>query len=172
MSQHERALPHPQPSPSRRVLVLSRAPVGTMMSSPGIRALNMARVLARALPETQVTLGVPDGSDVVADAPFTVRHYARRQIPALLRDCDVVIAQGLPPTALPVLAGRRYVFDFFTNFLIEGLEYRREHVTRDVRHAWLEAQRSYLNLQLTMADFVLCANERQRDAWLGMMSSL
>src|SRR5262245_56995096 len=75
-----------QPSPPRRILVLSRAPVGTMMSSPGIRALNMARVLATALPEARVTLGVPEGSDVVADAPFAVLHYARRQIPALLRD--------------------------------------------------------------------------------------
>ena len=67
-------IPHPSSFPAaRRILVLSRAPVGTMMSSPGIRALNIARVLARALPEMRITLGVPDGSDVVPDAPFAVR---------------------------------------------------------------------------------------------------
>jgi hypothetical protein len=41
-----------------------------------------------------------------------------------------------------------------------------------MREAWLETQRVYLNLQLTLADFVICSNQRQRDAWLGMMSCL
>jgi hypothetical protein len=27
-------------------------------------------------------------------------------------------------------------------------------------------------MQLTMADFILCANDRQRDSYIGMMESL
>lgn len=156
----------------RRILVLSKAPVGAMMSSPGIRALNIARVLARTLPETEVVLAVPGGSDLIPDAPFRVQGYTGRSLPRLALGFDIVISQGFPPTMLPAFFGRRFVMDFFTNFLIEGLEYRKEHVTPAVRRAWLNTQRAYLNLQLTLSDFVICANDRQRDAWLGMMSSL
>ena len=158
--------------PPRRILVLSRAGVGEMMSSPGIRALNIARVLARALPAAEVTLAAPAITGLAPDAPFSMRVYTNRSLPLLLFRYDVVISQGFPPTALPACFGRRFVLDFFTNFLIEGLEYRKEHVTPGVRRAWLDTQRAYLNLQLTLADFVICANERQRDAWLGMMSCL
>jgi glycosyltransferase involved in cell wall biosynthesis len=157
---------------TKRILVLSKAGVGTMMSSPGIRALNIARVLGRALPEAEVVLAVPGSTDLVPDAPFEVKTYTARTLPRLVLGFDIVISQGFPPTTLPAFFGRRFVMDFFTNFLIEGLEYRKEHVTPAVRQAWLDTQRAYLNLQLTMADFVICANERQRDAWLGMMSCL
>jgi glycosyltransferase involved in cell wall biosynthesis len=156
----------------KRILVLSKAGVGTMMSSPGIRALNIARVLGRALPEADVVLAVPGTSDLVPDAPFRVQTYTTRSLPRLILGFDTVISQGFPPTTVPAFFGRRFVMDFFTNFLIEGLEYRKEHVTPAVRQAWLNTQRVYLNMQLTMADFVICANERQRDAWLGLMSSL
>ena len=155
-----------------RILVLCKAPVGSMMSSPGIRALNIARVLGRELPEAEVVLGVPGSSDLLPDAPFRVETYTGGTLPRLVMGFDIVIAPGFPPTTLPAFFGRRFVMDFFTNWLIEGLEYRKEHVTAEVRRAWLDTQRVYLNLQLTMADFVICANERQRDAWLGMMSSL
>jgi len=155
-----------------RILVLAKAGAGSMMSSPGIRALNVARVLARALPESDVVLAVPGSTDLVPDAPFHVATYTARSLPRLVLGFDVVISQGFPPTTLPAFFGRRFVLDFFTNFLIEGLEYRREHVTPALRQAWLDSQRTYLNLQLTLADFVICANERQRDAWLGMMSCL
>lgn len=156
----------------RRVLVLSKASAGSMMSSPGIRALNIARVLARALPEQEVVLAVPGRTDLVPDAPFRVQTYTNRTLPRLVMGFDTVISQGFPPHTLPAFFGRRFVMDFFTNFLIEGLEYRKEHVTRRVRRAWLDTQRVYLNMQLTLADFVICANGRQRDAWLGLMSSL
>jgi glycosyltransferase involved in cell wall biosynthesis len=155
-----------------RILIICKGNVGSMMSSPGIRALNMARVLSRALPDARVTLATPGVSDLVPDAPFRVVTYRAQTLPRLVLDADIVISQGFAPTLLPAFFGRIFVMDFFTNFLIEGLEYRKDQVSPAVRQAWLETQRVYLNLQLTFADFVICANERQRDAWLGMMSGL
>lgn len=141
------------------------------MSSPGIRAYNMARVIAEALPDARVTLGVAGPCDI-SDCRFAIRTYSGDGIRALIHDSDTIISQGFPPRALLSFPGRRVVIDFFTNFMIEGLEYRTGRVSDAVREAWLETQRRYLNLQLTLADFVVCANQRQRDAWLGMMSSL
>ncbi|MGH2583822.1 MAG: glycosyltransferase family 4 protein, partial [Dehalococcoidia bacterium] len=142
------------------------------MSSPGIRSVNMARVLSRALPEARVTVAAPGASDLVPDAPFRVVSYTRRSLPRLAMGADIVICQGFAPTLLPAFFRRIFVMDFFSNFMIEGLEYRREHISVEMREAWLETQRVYLNLQLSLADFVICSNERQRDAWLGMMSCL
>jgi glycosyltransferase involved in cell wall biosynthesis len=155
-----------------RILIICKGNVGAMMSSPGIRALNIARVLSRALPDARVTLATPGAGDLVPDAPFRVVTYRPRTLPRLVLRADIVISQGFAPTLLPAFFGRTFVMDFFTNFLIEGLEYRIDQVSPAVRQAWLETQRVYLNLQLTLADFVICANERQRDAWLGMMSGL
>ncbi|MGE3599020.1 MAG: glycosyltransferase, partial [Dehalococcoidia bacterium] len=157
---------------ARRILIICKGPVGTSMSSPGIRSVNMARVLSRALPEARVLLAAPSASDLVPDAPFRVVSYTRRSLPRLAMGADIVICQGFAPTLLPAFYGRIFVMDFFSNFMIEGLEYRREHISGDMREAWLETQRVYLNLQLSLADFVICSNERQRDAWLGMMSCL
>ena len=158
--------------PPRRILIICKGAVGTSMSSPGIRAVNMARVLSRALPEARVTLAAPGGSDLTPDAPFRVVGYTRRTLPRLAFEADIVICQGFAPTLVPAFFRRTFVMDFFSNFAIEGLEYRREHISEDMREAWLETQRVYLNMQLTLADFVICSNERQRDAWLGMMSCL
>src|SRR5262249_36784613 len=106
------------------------------------------------------------------DAPFRVVAYTRRTLPRLAMSADIVICQGFAPTLIPAFFRRTFVMDFFSNFMIEGLEYRREYISEDMREAWLETQRVYLNLQLTLADFVICSNQRQKDAWLGMMSCL
>ena len=157
---------------AKRILIICKAPVGSKMSSPGIRALNMARVLARALPEAAVTLGVPSATDLVPDARFRVVVYSRWTLPALVQKADVVIGPGFAPYLIPSFFGRRFVMDYFTNFMVEGLEHRLDQVSARTRQAWLETQRVYVNLQLTLADFVICTNERQRDAWLGSMSCL
>lgn len=155
-----------------RILVVCKGGVGSKMSSPGIRSLNIARVLARGVPNARVLLAVPGSSDLVPDAPFRVVSYSTRTLPRLARGADIVICSGYPPTLIPAFFGRRFVMDFFANFAIEGLEYRIDQVSPLAREQWLDTQRVYLNLQLTLADFVICANQRQRDAWLGMMSIL
>ncbi|MGI8554054.1 MAG: glycosyltransferase family 4 protein [Dehalococcoidia bacterium] len=156
----------------KRILILCKSAVGTAMSSPGIRATNMARVLAHALPESTLTLGVDGPCDLPPQPRYAVRPLSGDQVRALIRQNDVVISQGFPSRALASSFGRTLILDFFTNFMIEGLEYRAQRIAAAQRESWLESQRRYLNLQLTLADYVICANERQRDTWLGMMSSL
>jgi len=156
---------------TRRILILCKSAVGRTMSSPGIRASNIARVLAEALPGSSVTLAAAGSCESDERLPYTLRSYAGG-MRSLIRASDVVISQGFPPRALDSFLDRTIIMDFFTNFMVEGLEYRAGRIAPAQREAWLDSQRRYLNLQLTLADFIICANERQRDAWLGMMSSL
>ena len=157
---------------ARRILILCKGAVGSTMSAPGIRAWNMARVLSQAVPSARITLAAPDITGAARDLPFRVVRSRAAMLPRLALEADVIIAQAFPPTLIPAFFGRHFVLDFFTYATVEGLGMRADRVPRATRRAWLTGQRAYLNLQFTLADFVLCANERQWDAWLGMMSSL
>lgn len=158
--------------PARSILVLSRNPVGERMSAPGIRALNVARVLAQHAPAARVTLAVPNTEGQPRPEGFTVRHYDRRSLPGLLAAHEVVVAQYVPAYALPFVFGKRVVLDFFANFVAEYLELSAERPDDPARAAWMDTNRRYLNLQLSQADLVLAANERQRDLWLGALAAI
>lgn len=155
-----------------RVLVISRTLAGERMSAPGIRALNVARTLAASLPQVSVTFAVPNAEGRPEPEGFAVETYGRRNLPGLIRRHDVIVAQYVPSYAMPFIFGKRVVLDFFANYIAEWLELGVESLTQAGRAALLDTSRRYLNLQLSQADLVLAANERQRDLWLGLLSAL
>ncbi|MER3419539.1 MAG: glycosyl transferase, partial [Chloroflexota bacterium] len=142
------------------------------MSAPGIRAYHMAQVLGRHLPEAEVALGVPAYSDVQPEPGFRVVRYTRRSLLKLFYQHDVIISLGFPPASLPAFLNRVFVLDFFSNFAMEWMEVGKTQRNYRKRWAWYETARQYIKYQLTVADFIICNNERQRDAWLGMLQSL
>jgi glycosyltransferase involved in cell wall biosynthesis len=142
------------------------------MSAPGIRAYHMAQVLGRHLPEAEVTLGVPAYSDVQPEPGFRVVRYGRWSLLKLFYQYDVIISLSFPPASLPAFPGRVFVLDFFSNFAMEWMEVGKTQRNYRKRWVWYETARQYINYQLTAADFIICNNERQRDAWLGMLQSL
>src|SRR5262249_10266806 len=79
---------------------------------------------------------------------------------------------GFPPMSIPAFFSRVFVLDFFSNFAMEWMEVGKTQRNYRKRWTWYETARQYINFQLTAADFVICNNERQRDAWLGMLQSL
>jgi glycosyltransferase involved in cell wall biosynthesis len=156
----------------KRILIIARSVVGSRMSAPGIRAYHMAQVLAAEVPDAQVTLAAPEGSDIAAQNGFAVALYSRRSLPRLVREHEILISLGFPPTIIPWMFERTLVVDLFSNFAMEWMEVAKSQRRRWRRFTWYEAQRRYLNLQITLADFIICNNERQRDAWIGNLSSL
>ncbi|MGI8554055.1 MAG: glycosyltransferase family 4 protein [Dehalococcoidia bacterium] len=159
-----------------RILVVSRSVVGSRMSAPGIRAFHMAQILAEQVEGATVTLAIPEGSDLTAAEAatfgYSVYRYDRRSWARLIRNHDLLISLGFPPMAIPFSQRRLLIVDLFSNFAMEWMEAGKSQRNRRRRFAWYEAQRRYLNLQLTLADFVICNNERQRETWLGFLSSL
>jgi glycosyltransferase involved in cell wall biosynthesis len=155
-----------------RILVISRSNVGSRMSAPGIRALHTARTLARVLPEAEVTFAIPNTEDQPRPDGYRLETYTRRTLPGLILKNDVIVSQYVPAYAMPFVTGKRLVLDFFANFIAEWLElWTARKLERD-RAALLDTDRRYLNLQLSQADLVLAANERQRDLWLGTMAAI
>jgi glycosyltransferase involved in cell wall biosynthesis len=155
-----------------RILVLSRSIVGSRMSAPGIRAYHMAQVLGRQVENADVTLGVPAYSDVEPEPGFRVEKYTRLSSILMFYRYDVIISLGFPPMSLPAFFSRVFVLDFFSNFAMEWMEVGKTQRNYRKRWTWYETARQYINYQLTAADFIICNNERQRDAWLGMLQGL
>jgi glycosyltransferase involved in cell wall biosynthesis len=150
------------------------------MAGPAIRAVELARALARqhdvtlAAPRTTASKGgseaafppVPDGV-----TPLNAGFSDYERLIQAARQHDVVLAQELPPTLLGRLAElpARLVLDLYNPIVIEVLEAvaaRTERAQRRIQG--LIASRALA--QCAVADLVLCASERQRDLWLGGMA--
>ena len=156
------------------ILILTRSLVGSRMASPGIRAYHMARVLSQSLPEAEVTLAVPAASDLPADdLAFNIETYdsSAGSIIRLVRRADIVITGNAPPYLFPFRRSKRLVLDLYSPYVPEWLAISRIIKRMGFRKAWMETHRRYLGMQLAAADYVLCANERQRDLYVGMLAS-
>lgn len=152
------------------VLVLSAEPVGERMAGPAIRAAELARALAA---DHDVTLAAPARSRAPSERVRLV-EAGFEQLDVLLEAVgrhEVVVAQEVPPTLLGRLARLpvRVVLDLYNPVVVEVLEAVAARPERQQRRIQsLIASRS--SAQLAVADFVICASERQRDLWLGGMA--
>ncbi|MHB0876186.1 MAG: glycosyltransferase family 4 protein [Anaerolineae bacterium] len=154
------------PSPTERrsrVLVISHDVVGAATAGPGMRYDNLARVLA---PEFDVTLAAPEGGRVEA-APYTTALYTPATpgtLDALVAQADVIVVAASWFAAVPALVGcsAAVVIDGYDPALAEAL------FTPGVD---LPRLSSSLTGAYLRGDFFLCASERQRDWWLGLLEA-
>ena len=86
-----------------------------------------------------------------------------------MRESDIVIGSHFPVYLFPLLYTKRTVLDLFTPYLTEWMQLVKWWLRQDVM---FEPQSRDLMLQLMLADFILCANLRQRDLYFGMLSSM
>ncbi|HEY76454.1 MAG TPA: glycosyltransferase family 4 protein [Thermoflexia bacterium] len=155
-----------------RVLLICNDIVGKNMAGPGIRYWELTRALGQHF---DVTLAVPPF--IAPQTPPSGEDWLRicptvRELRALVEDCDVVVTLGVVLFLYPFVAesGKPLVVDLYDPFLLEDLQ-RKAHMD------WLDRLISYENylealwLQLRAGDFFICAGEKQRDYWLGMLSA-
>ena len=154
--------------------------LGHNMAGPGIRDWELAHVLAQHL---RVQLIFPPM--VKLDPALTPRQQNGIALPITLHkctdaaqlrtfaaQCDVLMTRGTILTAYPFLTqlGKPLVVDIYIPFLLENLE--RESHADDLRQiSSLEGDVGALRLQLQAGDFFICADEKQRDYWLGMLAA-
>ncbi len=158
-----------------KLLIVSRAAVGPQMASPGVRAYQVAGALGRLIPEAEITLAIPsDRGEVRLPAPnVRVQVWgSNAEALALARDHDISIARNFPPQFVRLLGERRFALDAFTPLYVEWMELSKRDIEPFWRRTWMSGNRWYLNFQLTLADFLFCADDRQRDMWIGMLMAL
>ncbi|MBP7964840.1 MAG: hypothetical protein KBG20_21885, partial [Caldilineaceae bacterium] len=158
------------------VLLVANDIIGPHMAGPGIRFWEFARVLSREMP---VILAVPPfvkmtGPPPQPDFAATVHLCAdSTDLRRLAASARTIVTLGSVLTIYPFLAEQPapLVIDAYDPFLLAGLV-QRSHLPLAEQFAPHEGYRRSLNLQLRAADFILCADEKQRDYWLGALSAL
>jgi glycosyltransferase involved in cell wall biosynthesis len=158
----------------KKLLVVSNDEVGTQMAGPGIRYYHFARELSQRY---EVTLVVP----TLPNEPlgeFTVlqaSHWRGRRFRSLARTHDVVIAQTLRSWTMSDLARAdvRMIYDLYDPFLIGNLDFHAgEDISRRYARAAFRAPTLLQEIALVTGNAFVCASERQRDFWLGMLGAL
>jgi glycosyltransferase involved in cell wall biosynthesis len=156
------------------VLVISNDTVDARMAGPGIRAWEMAKMLATAPGLGTVTLAAPN-DDPLCGPGFRTAAYGSttgRGLRELAEAHDVLVVQGFVLHLFPFLArmGKVLVVDLYDPFTLENLHVF-SHDPMDERTTVHQSHLGVLNAQLQVGDFFLCASEKQRDYWIGMLAA-
>lgn len=154
-------------------LLISHDVVGASMAGPGIRYYHLARVLSQ---HVETTLAVPDGvADTLAGVDFEVVRYRDGDWNTLrphVEDAQTCIFPGDIAASFPELAESDacLVIDGYDPLLAEWLAIPAALDEQGHLAAWQDRM-VRLNRQYAIGDFFLCASERQRDWWLGLLEA-
>lgn len=153
-----------------KVLILTHEVVAEQMAGPGIRCFEMANILAA---ENDVILAVPN-EDPKEHPLFEVKTYKwGKDIRDLAEAADVIICQGLILAASPFLTqlGKVVVVDIYDPFMLSLLE---QHKDLDLERRYKECSLSLqaMRFQLEHGDYFICASEKQKDFWVGVLTAL
>jgi glycosyltransferase involved in cell wall biosynthesis len=152
-----------------RILLISHDVVGSRMAGPGIRAWELARVLAA---EHAVTLAAPQPIDAPPPgvAGYVYSWNDAASLAPALDAADLVLAFGQVLEGHPELAGRHtpLVIDLYDPSALEHLELLKDAPLAE-RQARSGGDVRLLAQQLAAGDCFLCATERQRDLYLGAL---
>ncbi len=149
-----------------RVLVSSWDRIGTRMAGSAIRALEMARALARA--GHRVTLAAPSGSRMDSEPGLSLAVADDSgALSALVGEADVVVISGR--MELMTAIDKPLVVDLYDPFVLSNLDLFGADFDRSGGRALLSLR--WLQHHLTYGDFFLCAGEAQRSFWLGMLTA-
>lgn len=155
----------------RRILLICHDVVGENMAGPAIRYWEMARVLGK---DFVVTLATP-GRPTLKNQCFEIRGYARSDpsfLASLVAAADVVVAFGFVVHQFSFLQfiDKPLIVDVYDPFTLEHLEaYDDLPILEKTRMVSLDA--GVLNRQFLAGDYFICANERQRRFWLGVLTA-
>jgi glycosyltransferase involved in cell wall biosynthesis len=152
-----------------RILIVSADSIGPRRAGPGIRAWEFARLLAA---EHEVTLASPLAEPGDGDG-FKVIEARRSSIRATVEGSDVVVAQVTALQMFPELRSNRaaLVIDLYDPYILENLEVNRGRPMAE-RLAIHDQELGMLRTELTSGDFFICASDRQRHLWLGMLAAV
>lgn len=153
----------------RKILIISNEVISDELAGPGIRAWNIAETLSK---EFFVRLAVPNKTDMKHET-FEIVCLTQENFAGYAHWADVVIVSG---TIFARYEGLRYlkkplIVDLYDPYNIATLIEQKDGAM-DERLKSYEEIKGILIDELYHGDFFLCANERQRDYWIGMLTTI
>jgi GT2 family glycosyltransferase/glycosyltransferase involved in cell wall biosynthesis len=160
-----------QPKHGSRLLIVTHETIGSKMAGPGIRAWELACALSKHFKVLLAAPGEPRRShDEVRLLGYDADDPLHTRLRSYLANADVVLVMGSLLTKLPLLQdmGKPTIVDLYDPFELEKLA--QSTVVDEQYHAALnEESDAALSLEARVGDFYICASERQRDFWLGIL---
>ena len=160
----------------QRVLIISNDVIGRKMAGPGIRYFHIARILSRY---ATVTLAVPDldapDESVLAMLPgVSLAHFRQGEwgtIEGVTVSAEIIIFPSGFAWQFPQLADlpASLVVDGYDPLMMEWLEV--SDLTSEAAQQKWPGLFTELHAQFAIGDFYICASERQRDWWLGLLEA-
>jgi len=154
----------------RTLLIVSAEVVSAEMAGPGIRVWNFAKVLSKYM---NVILAVPNDAKM-PDMEFEIARYTDDlSLADIASRSDVILLGGTTFSRFKCLKtiNKYLILDLYDPYNLATLEEYKDRPTKEqikLSKYLTEA----LNDELYHGDFFICASERQRDYWLGMLSAL
>ncbi|MBC7460446.1 MAG: glycosyltransferase, partial [Thermoleophilia bacterium] len=152
-----------------RVAILGYDKVGEKMAGPAVRSWEIAKALSKTchvtfLSRHKVERSAPGVEVLEFEHPEELRQ--------MLVESDVVLVQGFALVEYPILRSTRalLVVDLYDPWLFENLEMRARTIDDRVEDYHVRVDVDVQTELLDRGDFFICASERQRDYWLGMLS--
>ncbi|MBM3711959.1 MAG: glycosyltransferase family 4 protein [Actinobacteria bacterium] len=153
-----------------KMLIISFDVIGSQMAGPGIRFFEFAKILSNYL---DLTLAAPNRIDIDT-AGFKTITYDLNNYRTLRRYtelADIILIQGHILYYFPFLKNfkGKIIVDLYNPFNLESLEmYRNNNLAERLRID--KNNIDLLKFQLSIGDFFICASEKQRGFWLGMLN--
>jgi len=145
------------------ILVISHDVIGKRMAGPGIRYFQLARVLA---PEFRVMLMIPEDSGHESASGIQFVVYASGEdehLQRAIREARVIVVPAIEAASIPALrrCDSPIVVDGYDPYVVESL-----HLGAEISGLQNALSQAYL-----LGDFFICASERQRLWWLGLLEA-
>lgn len=155
-----------------RICIISYDIIGKNMAGPGIRFYEFARILSGYL---DVTLLTPNKVDIDTEG-FKSRQYRINNYKVLQRsveNSDIILVQGHILYYFPFLKNfkGKIIVDLYNPFNLESLEmFKGSAIGERIRID--KNNLNMIKLQLAIGDFFICASEKQRNYWIGMLNAM
>ena len=160
-----------QPKHGSRLLIVTHETIGPKMAGPGIRAWELACALSEQFEVMLAAPGEPGRHhDKVRLLGYERDDPLHTRLRSYLANADVVLVMGSLLTQIPLLQdlGKPTIVDLYDPFELEKLA--QSAVVEEQYHATLDQESdASLSLEARIGDFYICASERQRDFWLGIL---
>jgi len=154
----------------RTLLIISSEVISKEMAGPAIRVWNFAKVLSEHM---NVILAVPNEADLPEQEFKILKYSGDSELRHIIEGADIVLSGGTSFSKYRSIrqSGKYLIIDIYDPYNLAILaEYQDESIEK--RMEVYGSTHSSLNDQLYNGDFFVCASDRQRDFWLGMLAAL
>jgi GT2 family glycosyltransferase len=159
-------------APARHVVVLCHDLIGPRMAGTAIRAWEIACSLAQHARVTVASDRPVERSFPGVDTLLIEGELGQQALEQLVGQADVVVVFGFDLIRYPFIASSTAlrVVDLYDPWIFGSLE-QYDGMSTSQANATKNHEVNALNQLIDVGDLFICASERQRDFWMGMLAS-